>query len=383
MIQIEKDIFNIKEEAVDIRRQLHRIPEIGLMEYQTTSFILSFLEDLGIECEISAAGTGVIGFIKGKSEETVAFRADIDALTVEEHTGVEFCSINRGHMHACGHDGHMAIALSLAKLLSQKKGELEKGVLFIFQPAEEGPGGAEILVNSGLLERYNVKAIFGLHIYPELPEGKIGCRAGAMLAQTGEFDIYLKGKGAHGAMPHKGVDALLAAANAVMALNTVISRNLDPLEPGVLTIGKMSSGERRNIIAEEAALEGTIRAFNEETYGKIRSRLITVIEGIADTYDCTVKSEIRDMYPAVTNDSALFGLISKVIPEDDFIVIDPLTISEDFSYYQKRVPGLFFMLGSRNEEMGFTYSLHNNKFNFNEDILATGIQVMYNLYKAL
>ncbi|MFZ5352556.1 MAG: M20 metallopeptidase family protein [Bacillota bacterium] len=383
MIKIDTSIKDLKEVLTKVRRDLHRIPEPGLKEYETTEYISKYLEDLGIQIETGVMNTGVVGFIKGLSDETIAFRADIDALSVEEQTNVDYCSTKTGYMHACGHDGHMAVLLGLARLLSQKKAELNKNILLIFQPAEEGPGGAEPIVESGLLESYNVKYIFGLHIFPDIEEGKIGCRPGAMMAQTGEFDIRINGKGAHGAMPHKGTDALLAAAGLVSALNTVVSRNTDPIEPAVLNIGRMISGERRNIIAEEALLEGTMRAFSEETYGIVRRRMIEAAESISKAYNCSVDYEIRDMYPAVTNDEGLYNMLRDMIDNEDFVILKPQTISEDFSYYQKRVPGLFFMLGSRNEKEGYVYSLHNNRFNFNEAILLTGVQMMYNIYRKL
>ncbi len=381
MINSDRSIIELKDKVTAIRRELHKIPEAGFNEYKTTEFILNYLRGLSIEAEVGISGTGVIGLLKGKTgQKTIAFRADIDALSVEEQTGLEFCSVNKGYMHACGHDGHMAILLGFAELMHSKRSQLEDNILFIFQPAEEGPGGAEPIVETGLLEKHNVKCIFGLHIYPDIEEGKIGCKPGPMMAQTGEFDIYIRGKGAHGAMPHKGTDALLAAAATLTALNTVISRNIDPLEPAVLTVGRMAAGERRNIIAEEAVLEGTIRAFNEDVYKTVRERLVKLLKGISEAFDCTVEYEIRDMYPAVNNDEALFKLLADSLNQEDFIMLKPLTISEDFSYYQKKVPGLFFMLGSRNEAQNMVYSLHNNKFNFNEDILLTGMQVMYKLF---
>lgn len=382
LAKIDEGIIKLRDEVINLRRQLHRIPEPGLFEHDTTKLILNYLKGLGIQVELGVSGTGAVGFIKGSiGTRTIAFRADIDALSVEEQTGVAYCSEKKGFMHACGHDGHTAILLGFAKFLVQLGRELEPNVLLIFQPAEEGPGGAEAIVNSGVLEKYKVDCIFGLHIYPEIEEGKFGTRPGPMMAQTGEFDIRITGQDCHGAMPHKGHDAMVAAANLLLSLNTVVSRNIDPLEPAVVNVGRMVCGERRNVVAGDAVLEGTMRAFNDETYYGIRSRVEKLAASVSEAYLCEAEWEIRDMYPAVNNDEALFSKFEELVDREELTVLKPLTISEDFSYYQKKVPGLFIMLGSRNEDMGYTYPLHSGKFNFNEDILLSGIQLFYKLLK--
>lgn len=381
MLAVDEKIKELKDEVIAVRRHLHSIPEPGLKEFGTTKYIIEYLNSLDIHAEIGPAGTGVIAYLKGKpGAKTIAFRADIDALSVEEQTGAEFCSLNKGFMHACGHDGHTAILLGFAKLLKQLGNELQSNALLIFQPAEEGPGGAETIVNAGILDKYKASCIFGLHIFPDIEEGKIGCRPGAMMAQTGEFDLLIKGKSCHGAMPHEGHDAIVAASDVVLTLNTIVSRFVDPIEPAVVTVGRMICGERRNIIAGEAVLEGTMRAFNDKTYNILRSRVIKIAGSISDAYDCESTYEIRDMYPAVHNDPELFEKLMEGLAKEDFINLNPLTLAEDFSYYQKRIPGLFLMLGSKNDEKGFTYPLHSNRFNFDEEILILGIQMFYNLF---
>lgn len=381
MLVTDEKIKALRDEVASIRRQLHRIPEPGLLEHETTEYIREYLHKLGISMETGPSGTGIIAYIEGTpGSKTIAFRADIDALSVEEQTGIEYCSTKQGFMHACGHDGHTAILLGLAKFFKQKEKELHCNVLLIFQPAEEGPGGAEEIVKAGILAKYKVSCIFGLHIFPDLEEGKIGCRPGAMMAQTGEFDIRIIGRSCHGAMPHKGYDAIVTASNVVMALNSIVSRYVDPIEPAVVTVGRMECGERRNIIAGEAVLEGTIRAFNDNTYNILRSRVIKIATTVSDAYGCEAGYEIRDMYPAVNNDNELFVKLLADLDKEDFIQLNPLALAEDFSYYQKKIPGLFIMLGSKNEEKGYVYPLHSNKFNFNEEILLLGIQMFYNLY---
>ena len=384
MLEVKQDIQSMLSEVICIRRALHKIPETGLNEMETTEYIMNYLNDLGLEVRRGVTGTGATAFLKVSNDaKTIAYRADIDALTVEEQTGADYCSTKKGYMHACGHDGHMAVLLGFAKHLVSIRETLDKNVLFIFQAAEEGPGGAEAIVKSGLLQEYKVECIFGLHIFPDIEEGVIACKPGPIMAQTGEFDIRIVGVSGHGAMPHKGVDALNAAVNTLQALNTIVSRNIDPLEPAVLTVGKMVCGERRNIIAKDAVLEGTMRAFSEETYNTVRGRLLDVAHSVPKAFNCDMEYEIRDMYPAVCNDDKLFNVFYEAIGQEHVEIIKPLTISEDFSYYQKVVPGVFFFLGSRNEELGYVYPLHNNRFNFNEEVLLKGIQAFYNLYQAI
>jgi amidohydrolase len=382
LLLIDEKVQALKDEVISIRRHLHRIPEKGLNEHETTGYIYEYLKDLGINAEISPAGTGVIAYIEGKpGSKTIAFRADIDALSIEEQTGAEFCSKNKGFMHACGHDGHAAVLLGFAGLLVNLGNALDNNVLLIFQPAEEGPGGAEIIVKNGVLEQYNASCIFGLHIFPDIEEGKIGCRPGALMAQTGEFDLYIEGKSCHGAMPHKGNDALIAASNVILALNTIVGRFTDPLEPAVVTVGKMVSGERMNVIAGEALLQGTMRAFNDTTYNTLKNRVIKMAESISVAYGCSCRYEIRDMYPAVHNDERLYKILAEDIGGEDFVYMNPLMLAEDFSYYQQRIPGLFFMLGAGNKAKGYIHPLHSNMFNFNDEILITGVQLFYNLLR--
>lgn len=383
MVFIEETVAPLKGYIIDARRKLHRIPEIGMCEHETTAFILEKLRSMGMEADATVTGTGAIAFLNCNSSRTIAYRADIDALSVEEKTGLAFSSTRQGYMHACGHDGHASILLGFAKLMVENRHRLDKNILFIFQPAEEGPGGALPLVESGLFEKYGVECILGLHIFPEVAEGKLGCKPGPMMAQTGEFDIRILGKSSHGAMPHKGSDAINAAVGTVAALNSVVGRNVDPIEPAVLNIGRLVCGERRNIVAGEAVLEGTVRAFNSDTYKCIRDRIIKVTENIPHAFDCQAEYEIRDMYPAVDNDARLFELLREAAGEENLELLKPLALAEDFSYYQQRVPGLFFMLGCRNELQGHIYPLHSNRFDFNEDILINGVQLFYNIYKLL
>lgn len=374
------DVQEMQSELQKIRRDLHQIPELGFEEYKTAKYIEDYLKTLEVEYQSNLTGTAIVACIKGfKGEKTYGFRADMDALSIEEQNNISFKSLHTGKMHACGHDGHITVLLGLAKYLKQSQQYLRDNVILIFQPAEEGPGGALPLVQEGILKRFDVKEIYGLHLFPEIEEGKIGLRSGAMMSQTGEFDIYVKGKGSHGAMPHMGLDAIIVASELVLGMQSIVSRNIDPLEPAVLTVGRMISGERRNVIASDAMLEGTIRAFNQEVYDKIKSRMLGFIRGLEETYQCNIEIVFRDMYPAVYNNEYLTEEFIKAQGDGIIEAIKPVMLSEDFSYYQREIPGVFFFLGCRNEEKGYCYPLHNNRFNFDEKILGYGVQAFVNV----
>ncbi|WP_110943018.1 M20 metallopeptidase family protein [Inediibacterium massiliense] len=379
MIPIEEKILNMREEIIQIRRELHKIPEVGFCEHKTSQFIIQKLEEYGIEVYKNIAKTGIIGVIKGKEEKSIAFRADMDALTIQEETNFSYASQNEGMMHACGHDAHMTILLGFAKYLSMGGKELPYSVVFLFQPAEEGPGGALPMIAEGIIERFHIHKIIGLHVYPQVEEGKIGCRVGPMMAQTGEFDMVISGCGGHGAIPQNAIDSIVIASNIISSFQTIISRNINPIEGAVLTIGKMWGGERRNIIAEKTYLEGTIRAFEEEVYEKIKKRMKEISKGIEKMYDCSIELIFRDMYPAVVNDKEMVKALQKAVGDENMKLVSPQMIAEDFSYYQKKVQGLFFFLGVNNKDQGHIYPLHHCKFSFNEEILLTGIQIYKNL----
>lgn len=362
-----KYLFNRVKEH---RYKLHDIGEIGKEEYKTSKYIRDYLNKLGIKYN-TYLETGVVGIIKGKNpKKTIAFRSDIDALSTDD-----------GVKHLCGHDGHMSILLGLIEYLNDNKSKLNDNIVFIFQPAEEGPGGAEELIKLGVLKDYNVDEIYGLHIYPEILEGYVGVRDGYFLAQAGEFDVDIYAKSAHGAMPQNGIDAIVIASSIINSMQTIVSRNISPIDNAVVTVGKMSAGTVRNIIAETARLEGTMRTFEPKTYSIMKERLKEIISGYETTYNCKINLEIRDFYPAVNNDQNLYEEFINIIDSDKIIKLDPLMISEDFSYYQKEVPGLFFMLGSKNEEKGFVNGLHNVKFNFDEKIFLDALEIYINLLR--
>lgn len=361
---------NITDQIYNHRRSLHDIGELGRKEYKTSKYIRDFLENIGVEYK-TYIETATVGIIKGKNpKRTIAFRSDIDALSTPN--GVE---------HLCGHDGHMSILLGLVQYINSNKEILNDNIVFIFQPAEEGPGGSEALIEAGIFKEYNIDEIYGLHIYPEIPEGYVGIREGYFMAQSGEFDIEIKSKSAHGAMPQNGVDAIVVASNIINSLQTIVSRNISPIDNAVVTVGRMTAGSIRNIVAEDALLQGMIRTFNPKTYNRMKNRMKEICKGYESVYNCKIYVNIRDSYPAVNNHKGLYSEFIEILDQDKIVYLDPLMISEDFSYYQMEVPGLFFMLGSRNEEKGFVDGLHNINFNFDEKILSNALDIYLKILK--
>lgn len=374
---------NMVEELRQMRRDLHKIPELGLKEYKTSAYIREKLEGFGITELETWLETGVVAVIRGKGKkEAVAFRADMDALPVTEQTGCDFTSEHVGCMHACGHDGHVTVLLGFAKYLQEHKDELENDVVLIFQPAEEGPGGAQLLVDAGLFEKHPVRCIIGCHIFPQVPQGKVACRKGAMMARNGEVDVHIYGESAHGAQPQLGHDAVLAAGAVITGLHTILSRNVSPLDSGVLTFGAIHGGEACNIIAKEVKLEGTMRAFSDEAYETMTKRVQEVASGIAAGYGCKGEAVFRHMYRVVDNDPKLVELLQEVAG-DAYEETPPYMLAEDFSLYLQKVPGMFFFLGSGNEEKGYVHSLHSAQFQFDEEILALGVETYAKLLKKL
>lgn len=384
MIKARKAVEGLKEDVIRLRRKLHSNPERGLEEYETSRTLREYFEGLGTRVRTDLFGTAVIVDIAGKKgDRCYAFRADMDALPVEERTGLPFSSAKKGMMHACGHDGHMAVLAGFGRYLLQSREGLTQNVRLIFQPAEEGPGGALPLVRAGVLENPKVDGIFGLHLYPELAEGRIGSRPGPMMAQTEEVYIDVFGQGCHGAQPHKGRDAVVVAGHIIVACQTIVSRSVSPMEPAVFTIGRVDAGERLNVVAGSARLEGTMRTFREEDYNIVKDRIITITEGIGRAFGCETRVGFGNGLPAVVNDKGLFDLLCDAAGDKDLDIINPIMLAEDFSYYQREVPGVFFMLGTRNEKRGYVHPLHSCYFNFNEDVLTVGIEMFVRILERL
>ncbi len=363
------------------RRDLHQIPELAFDLFLTHAYIKKELESMGYETEV-VAKTGIITHKKGMSSESIAFRSDMDALPVDEKTHASFSSKHPHKMHACGHDGHMAMLLGFAEYVATLD-DLNKTVVFIFQPAEEGPGGAKVIIEEGIFEKYNISHIFGIHLYPGLDEGLYGLVDGPMLAQNGEFNLSVKGKSAHAAQPHLGSDAILAAATLVRDYHTIVSRNLNPLDSAVITVGTIHGGEARNIIANEVKISGTIRAFNTDVYELLKKRMHAIDHGIEIAFDVKVENDIMDYYPPVINDHQLYEMVKSSLDPNTYQTLIPMMFAEDFAFYQKKVPGLFLMIGTKNEKKAFVHPLHSCYFNFDEIVLSKGVEIYKKILKLM
>lgn len=370
---------NHMDELIKIRRQLHSFPELGFQEYKTSSFIYEYLKDIGIsKIEKNIAGTGIVALIDGgNNKKTIALRADMDALPISEETGVSYVSQNKGVMHACGHDGHVAILLVAAKILYENRNALPVNVKLIFQPAEEMLGGGKEMVKSGVLDNPDVAAIIGLHLWMDFAVGEIGVKSGPVMAAMDKIDIKIKGRESHGAMPHKGVDAIVCASELVLALQTIISREIDPLEPAVITIGEMSGGTAYNVIANEVKIKGTVRSFNEKIRELILSKIERKTYKIAGSYNADVEINLDHLYPVTQNSNNIVELIKNNIEEYKIVNFNkPFMSSEDFSYYLQEIPGALLFIGAKGEEHG--YPLHHSKFNFDEEALLVGLNALVN-----
>lgn len=364
----------MEEKLKKYRRELHQIPELSFDLDKTHAYVKEVLINLGYQPKVYAK-TGLVVIKKGQSNQTYAFRADMDALPIKEANNISFASLHDGKMHACGHDGHTAMLLGFAEYVSKIDNPLHT-IMLIFQPAEEGPGGAKVMIDEGIFKDYIVKGIFGLHLYPGLEEHTIGLKDGLMLAGNGEFEIQITGIAAHGATPNAGKDAILAGANLVTQLNQIVARYTKPMEPAVLTVGLFQGGDAKNIIPSNAKIEGSIRAFNEKTYLTIKKYIKHMSKGTEISYDVDITVNFKDLYPPVINDHKLFKLVDKLITKDKKVLVQAKTFSEDFAFYQEKVPGMFIFIGTKNKELDFINPLHSDKFNFDESVLQTG----YDLY---
>ncbi|MBP2071163.1 M20 metallopeptidase family protein [Thermoanaerobacterium butyriciformans] len=378
MNEILKEARLIQDEIIELRRKIHREPELGFEETKTSELIKKYLEKLGIETKIMAK-TGVVGTIKGNGEKTIAIRADIDALPIQEENDVPYSSLVPGKMHACGHDVHTAIALGAAKLLSQRKDKLMGNVKFIFQPAEETTGGAKPMLEAGAFENPKVDAIIGLHVDPDLQVGQIGYTYGKAYASSDMFDINVIGKSSHGAEPHKSIDPIVISANIINMIQTVVSRESNPLEPLVITIGSIEGGYARNIIAGKVHMSGIIRMLNEENRDMIVAKVENIAKKTAELMGGKVEFTRIEGYPCLINDSRMINILRLsalgIVGEENIKNVLPTLGVEDFAYYLKKVPGCFYKLGCGNKELGIDKPIHSNMFDVDENCIAYGIAV--------
>jgi len=378
MIDLRSLVAKETARTITLRRDLHRIPETAFNEYKTSALVAERLRSLGLEVVTGIAGTGVVGLLRGsRPGPTVMLRADMDALPMVEATGLPFASSHQGVMHACGHDGHMAMALGAAAVLAPLNDQIAGNVKFVFQPAEEGPGGAKTMINEGVLKDPDVDVCIGCHLWPAVPEGFIGVKPGPFMAAMDRFDLTIIGHGGHGAMPHLCVDALEIGTQVVCALQRLVSRKMDPLSPSVVTVGSFHSGTTFNVIASEAELSGTTRTFDREIWRSWPERMETVIQGVCKAMDAGYDFRYVQGYPPVSNDKDVADEVRAcaidVVGENRVIEPAPTMGGEDMAFYLEQVPGCFFCIGVGRED---SEPLHNPGFDFDEKALDTGVEML-------
>ncbi|MGN6361942.1 MAG: M20 metallopeptidase family protein [Thermomicrobiales bacterium] len=365
--------FELGPQVVGDRRYLHQHPELAFQEEQTARFVADRLRSLGIEPQTGVAKTGVVGLLQGRAPgKTVLLRADMDALPIEELNDVPYKSQAPGVMHACGHDAHTAMLLGVARLLTERQDQFAGTVKFVFQPAEEvPPGGAKPMIEAGVMENPHVDAAFGVHIGQDLPVGTIGVCTGPMNAASDGFVATIKGQGGHAARPHVAVDPIVIAAQCVIALQTLVSREVNPLREAVITIGAIQAGTVSNVIPEDATLRATVRTFDEEVRQHLAERIPALIKGIAVAMRGDADVAYRFGYPTLVNDAAMTDLVREVAREivgpEKLIEREPGMGGEDMSYFLREVPGCFFRIGSRNPERGLIYGHHHPRFNVDDE----------------
>jgi amidohydrolase len=376
MENIHQLVSEHKDLIIKMRRDLHRIPETAYTEKKTSAYVADYLNSLGLEVQTEIAQYGVVGLLKtDRPGPTLMIRADMDALPLKEDTGLDFASEHEGAMHACGHDAHMTMVLGAATVFNKIKNELTGNIKFLFQPAEEGPGGAKPMVAAGVMENPTVDYSIGCHVWPDIPEGTIGVRSGPFLAAMDRFDLKIIGRGGHGAMPHLCTDALEVGTQVVNALQRIASRQTDPLEPTVVTVGTFHAGTAFNIIPGEAVLSGTTRTFNPETWKTWEARLEKVVRGVCESMGVDFELKYSQGYPVTINDESAAEVVrrcaAKVVGEDRVVEPQKTMGGEDFAFYAQKSKGCFFALGVGREG---AVPVHNPKFDFNEDVLLLGME---------
>ncbi|VXD23541.1 putative amidohydrolase YhaA [Planktothrix serta PCC 8927] len=379
--QLRLDIRNLQPQLVEWRRRLHQYPELGFTEILTAEFVSQHLKKWGIDHQTGIAKTGIVATIdSGKPGPVLAIRADLDALPIQEENDVSYQSQHPGIMHACGHDGHTAIALGTAYYLAHHRHRFQGVVKIIFQPAEEGPGGAKPMIEAGVLKNPDVDALIGLHLWNNLPLGTIGVRSGALMAAVEKFQCTIYGKGGHGAIPHQTIDSILVASHVVLALQTIVSRNVNPLEAAVVSVGSLHGGKTDNVIADSAKMLGTVRYFNPSYQGFFGTRVEQIIAGVCQIHGASYELNYAPLYPPVINDKRIADLVQSiaetVVETPAGIVPECQTMAaEDISYFLQEVPGCYFFLGSSNPDKNLAFPHHHPRFDFDETVLGMGVEM--------
>jgi len=373
----------IQRKLVDIRRTIHKHPELAFEEKKTSELVVKTLRRVGLKVKSGVAKTGVVGLIEGRLPgPTVAIRADMDALNITEESDVPYRSTVDGKMHACGHDGHVAAAIGAAMLLEGRRFQLPGKVKFIFQPGEEKiPGGAKPMIEAGVLKRPKVEVIFSLHSDPMIPVGKIGVRDGPLMAAADDFDIIIHGEACHGARPNLGVDAIAVAAQVIGSLQNIASRRIDPLHPVVVSVGRIAGGQRANVVADRVELNGTFRTLDRRDHRRVRKMIREVAVGVARAGGARAEVELQQGYPVLVPDPGaneiVRGAAREVLGKDGVIELpEPVMGAEDFAYFLEQVPGTMFRLGVRNTKKGIIHPWHHPKFDLDEDALWIGAAIL-------
>jgi len=367
------------------RRELHRHPELGFEERRTANWIEERLGALGLEVRSGLARTGVAGLLRAgqRRKPAILLRAEMDGLPIQEAAGRDYGSRTPGTMHACGHDAHMAMLLGAATLLAPLAGRLPRDVLFCFQPAEEGQGGAERMIREGVLELTDVGAVFALHVWSQCEAGTLHVRPGPMLAAQDEFRARVLGRGGHGAMPHTAADPIVAAAQCVVALQSIVSREVDPVAPAVVTVGSFHGGSAPNVIPDDVRLEGTLRSFDADVRELLRLRVEELLRSVAAGARCGLEFDLRPGFPAVVNDAGavrtLWRIAAAVFGESAVHEPAPIAAAEDFAYFLQAKPGAFALLGAGNQERGIDAPHHSPRFDIDEAVLPRGAELLARL----
>ncbi len=385
MDDLKQLVADQKDLVVQTRRDLHRIPEPAYTETKTSAYVAEYLKREGIQAQTGIAQTGVVGLMKcGAPGKTLLIRSDIDALYIQEDTGLPFASTHAGRMHACGHDCHMAMALGAATVLNKIKDRLKGHIKFVFQPAEEGPGGAKPMIDAGVMENPTVDYSIGCHVWPDLPEGTVGVKAGPLMAAMDRFDIKIIGKGGHGAMPHQCIDALEVGTQVVSALQRIVSRQMKPLNPAVVTVGSFRAGTTFNVIPGEAEMCGTTRTFDREVWLSWPERIERVLRGVCHSMGADYTLKYSQGYPPLVNNDFMAGIVGRcageVVGVERVVEPEPTMGGEDMAFFLERSKGCFFFLGVGVEGCS---GIHHPKFNVNEKNLLTGIEIYAKVASAL
>jgi amidohydrolase len=371
----------LKEYSRGLRRDFHRHPEVGFQEVRTAGVVNQELNELGLEVTTGVAKTGVVGLLETpRPGPVVLVRFDMDALPIIEETGAEYTSQNPGVMHACGHDGHTAIGLSVARLLSKRIDELSGAVKFVFQPAEEGLGGAEGMIAEGVLVNPRPDITLALHLWNEKPVGWFGVTPGPLMAASEVFQIRLKGKGGHGALPHLAVDPILAAAQIVSALQSISARNISPLKSAVVSVTSLNAGETFNVIPQTLEMKGTIRTFEKDIRQVVIERFREIVQGVGETMGCQVEIDLQLLTPAVVNDPVITQRVyeegKRIFPDAFFDTSIRTMVSEDMAYMMEDIPGCYFLVGSANLAKGLDAPHHHPRFDIDEEALPNGVALL-------